>query len=235
MTTTAVTASFMLSDGTIADMASTITDEATDQQLLTSTTYSVAAVTIGQFAEGKQITQIIQPPTSTGASPGLVFYSYISRRGNIQTIFPTAQGGVQSQPCPMYQNIGPFEAGDTIVVFTSPAANAQRNFAYSVITNTGTAAIFKGTAASGNATATHILSGASIGQALTNQTIVQHFLVSDEQGLIINGGGILLLDDRGLPRGGCVAIDPGNLQVKPNMMGTARIQLNWTIRMTCSA
>lgn len=232
MTTTTVNASFLLSDGTVADMSSSITDEATGQQLLTSTTYSVSAVTIGTFAEGKRISQIIQPVT---ALTGIAVYSYISRRGNIQAILPTASAGVQSQPCPMYQNIGAFEAGDTIVVFTSPAANAQRNYAYACATNTGTNAIFMGQAASGNTTATHILSGASIGSALTGQRITSHYLISDEGALITNGGGVLILDDRGLPVGGTAAINPANLQPKPNMMGTARIDLNFSLRMTCSA
>mgnify|MGYP003629329709 FL=1 len=53
MTTSTVTASFLLSDGTVADMSSSITDNTAGEQLLTSTVYSVSAVTIGTFAEGK--------------------------------------------------------------------------------------------------------------------------------------------------------------------------------------
>ena len=153
----------MLSDGTIADMQTSVTDEAVSQQLLTSTVYSVAAVSIGQYAEGKSIAQIIQPPT---ALTGICLYAYISRRGNIQAVLPVAEAGQQWTPSPMINPMGNFEAGDTIVVFTSPAANAQRNFAYTVVTSNNVGAIFMGQAASGNATATHILSGSNIGAAI---------------------------------------------------------------------
>ena len=55
MTASTVTASFLLNDGTVADMSSSITDNTDGQQLLTSTKYSVSAVTIGTFAEGKAL------------------------------------------------------------------------------------------------------------------------------------------------------------------------------------
>jgi hypothetical protein len=231
MTTSTVTASFLLSDGTVADMSSSITDNATDQQLLTSTVYSVTASTIGTFAEGKSIVQIIQPPT---ALSGTVFYSYISRRGNIQMLLPVADAGVQWMPEMPYARLI-FQAGDTIVCFTQPDANAPRTCAYSCITNTGTHAIFSGSAASGNVALTHILSGASIGGALTNQAVSKHFFISDEGALLTSGGGVYILDDRGLPRGGCVATDPSTNQMKCNDMGLAQIFLNYSLRVTCSA
>ena len=231
MTTSTVTASFRLSDGTVADMSSSITDNATGEQLLTSTVYSVSAVTIGTFAEGKSISQIIQPPT---ALTGTVFYSYVSRRGNIQMILPTAEAGEQWVPqAPLGRLV--FQAGDTIVCFTQPDANAPRTCAYSCVTNTGTHAIFSGSAASGNVALTHILSGASIGGALTNQAVSKHFFISDEGALLTSGGGVYILDDRGLPLGGCAAVDPSNQQPQMNSMGLVNIQLNYSLRITCSA
>lgn len=231
MTASTVTASFLLNDGTVAELSSSITDNTADQQLLVSTAYAVAATTIGQFAEGKSISQIIQPPT---ALTGTVFFSYISRRGNIQQILPTAEAGVQSQPVAPFGRLV-FEAGDTIVVFTQPDANSPRTVAYSCITAQGTHAIFSGSAQSGNAELTHVLSGASVGQALTNQTIYKHVLISDEGALLTSAGGVLILNSRGLPVGGCTATDPSLLQPMCNYMGTANIQLNFVLRVTCSA
>jgi len=231
MTSSTVTASFLLNDGTVADMSSSITDNTDGQQLLTSTKYSVSAVTIGTFAEGKSISQIIQPPT---ALSGTVFYSYISRRGNIQMILPVADAGVQNHPEMPYSRLV-FQAGDTIVVFTQPDANSPRTCAYSCITNQGTHAIFSGSAASGDVSLTHILSGAQLGGALTNQTINKHFFISDEGALITSGGGVYLLDEKGLPVGGCAATDPSTLQMKCNNLGVARIELNYVARITCSA
>jgi len=230
LTSSSVSASFMLSDGTIADMSTSITDEAVSQQLLTSTLYSVAAVSIGQYAEGKSIVQIIQPPT---ALSGVCLYAYISRRGNIQAVLPVAEAGQQWTPSPMMNPMGNFEAGDTIVVFTSPNANAQRNFAYTVITGNNVGAIFMGQAASGNATATHILSGANIGAAITGLKVARHFCVSDEGSLITSG--LYILNAKGLPVGACTPTDPSNQQVQFTALGGAPIALNYTLRLTCSA
>ena len=230
MTASIVSASFMLSDGTIADMSASITDEAVSQQLLTSTLYSVAAVAIGQYAEGKSIVQVIQPPT---ALTGICLYAYISRRGNIQAVLPVAEAGQQWTPSPMMNAMGNFEAGDTIVVFTSPAANAQRNFAYTVVTSNNVGAIFMGQAASGNATATHILSGSNIGAAITGLSIARHFCVSDEGALIT--GGLFILNAKGLPVGAVVPTDPSNQQVQLTALGGCQIALNYTLRLTCSA
>lgn len=231
MTASTVTASFLLSDGTVAEMSSSITDNTASQQLLTSTAYSVSAVTIGQFAEGKSIVQIIQPPT---AISGTVFYSYISRRGNIQMILPMADAGIQNRPVVPYSRLV-FEAGDTIVVFTQPDANAPRTVAYSCITAQGTHAIFSGAADGASISLTHILSGSNLGGALTGQNISQHFFISDEGALLTSAGGVLILNDRGLPQGGCAATDPSLLQPRMNNMGTTLVDLNFILRCTTSA
>lgn len=231
MTASTVTASFRLSDGTVAEMSSSITDNTASQQLLTSTAYSVAAVTIGTFAEGKSISQIIQPPT---ALSGTLFYAYVSRRGNIQMILPTAESSIQSQPVAPYSNLV-FEAGDTIVCFTQPDANSPRTVAYSCITAQGTHAIFSGSADGSSIALTHILSGSGIGGALTGQTIARHVFISDEGALLTSAGGVLILDDRGLPTGGCCAVDPSSLQPIMNSMGLSQISLNYVLRCTTSA
>ena len=76
MTTQLVQASFMLNTGEVVDMASTATD-GTETALQTSTKYAVSAVSIGQFADGKVITQILQPVTGAVR----MSYAYIDRRG----------------------------------------------------------------------------------------------------------------------------------------------------------
>jgi hypothetical protein len=62
MASVAVQASFMLSTGEVVDCKTTLT-EGTEGELLTSTDYSVSAVSLGTYAEGKMITSIIQPVT----------------------------------------------------------------------------------------------------------------------------------------------------------------------------
>ena len=60
--------------------------EGTETELQTSTDYAVSAVSIGQFADGKMITQILQPPTA----PNGCSYAYIDRRGEILMVIPVS-------------------------------------------------------------------------------------------------------------------------------------------------
>jgi hypothetical protein len=230
MTTQTATASFMLSTGEIVDMSSTVTD-GQEQELKVSTLYSVSAVSIGQYAEGKSIAQIISPVTASG---GFMTYAYVNRRGAILCVLPVAQAGTQWTPQSPLASFA-LQAGDTIQCFSVPSANANRYCAYSVVTNNGVHAIFAGQAASGSVDLTHILSGAEIGGALTNMRIACHFFVSDEGNLIQSGNGLYVLNDRGLPVGACAAGNPKNLQVLPNKMGLASIGLNFVARIICSA
>lgn len=228
MASVAVQASFLLNTGEVVDMKTTMS-EGTSTELKTSTDYSVSAVSIGTYGEGKVLTQILQPPQA----PNGVGFAYVNRRGAILCILPVAVAGVESQPCPMPLNFV-LQAGDTIEVMASTAAS--RLFSYSVITNTGVHAIFSGTpSGAGNTDLTHILSGQPLGSSLTNQAIVSHFATSVDGAKIDSGAGVYILNDRGLPIGGTVATVPQNLQVKPNMMGGARIGLNFQARVTTNA
>lgn len=220
-------AQFMLNTGELISFSGDLV-EGTETELKTSTTYSTSATSIGQFANGKTLTQIVQPPSAVNATS----YAYIERRGAIICVLPVGKQGIQSEPCPM-----PFpvtlQAGDTLQVMASTATN--RLFAYSVITGSGVHAIFSGTpSGAGNTDLTHILSGQSIGQSLTGQSIARHFATSID-GSKLSSGGILCLNDRGLPVGGCSATDTADLQPKFNMMGGYAVNLNFVARVTTSS
>lgn len=230
MTTQLATASFMLNTGEIVDLSSTVTDNA-EGELKVSTLYSVAAVSIGQYAEGKSIAQVISPVT---AATGQMTYAYINRRGAILCVLPVAQAGQGWTPQAPLAGVT-LQAGDTIQCFSVAAANAGRYCAYSVVTTNGVHAIFAGQAASGNVDLTHILSGANIGGALTGMRIACHFFVCDEGALISSGNGLYVLNDRGLPIGACMASNPTQVQPIPNKMGLASIGLNFVARIICSA
>jgi len=227
MATVNAQAQFMLNTGELISFSGDVV-EGTETELKTSTTYSTSATSLGQFANGKVLTQIVQPPSSVNH----VSYAYIERRGAIICVLPVAKQGVQSEPCAM-----PFpvqlQAGDTLQVMANTASN--RMFAYSVITGSGVHAIFSGTpSGAGNTDLTHILSGQSIGQSLTGQSIQRHFATSVD-GSKLASGGILCLNDRGLPVGGCSATDPADLQPKFNMMGGYAVNLNFVARVTTSS
>lgn len=222
-----VQAQFMLNTGELISLSATLA-EGSEGELTTSTTYSTAATSLGQFANGKVLTQIVQPPSALNG----IAYAYIERRGAIICALPVAVQGIQDEPCAM-----PFpvqlQAGDTLQVKPNTAAN--REFSYNVITGSGVHAIFSGTpSGAGDTDLTHILSGQSIGQSLTGQTVMRHFATSID-GSKLSTGGVLCLNDRGLPVGGCSATDPSDLQPKYNMMGGYAVNLNFVARVTTSS
>lgn len=227
MANVTVKAQFMLSTGELVSMSGTLA-EGTASELQTNTTYSTSATSLGQFANGKTLTQIIQPPTA----PNGIAYAYIERRGAIVCVLPVAIDGIQDAPCPMPVPVQ-LQAGDTLQVMANTASD--REFGYSVITNRGVHAIFAGTpSGAGNTDLTHILSGQSIGQSLTGQSIVRHFATSVD-GSKLSTGGVLCLNDRGLPVGGCSATKPASLQPKLNGLGGYMVNLNFVARVTTSS
>jgi len=228
MTTQAMNMSIMLNTGEVVDLEGTATDDAFTE-LQVSTDYAVAAVSIGQFANGKSIAQILQP--ASGATG--ICAAYINRRGEILSLLPIAVQGVQSQPVAPLAGVT-FQAGDTIQVMTCVAAT--RIFSYNVITNTGVHAIFQGTpSGSGNTDLTHVLSGQGLGASLTGQRIVSHFASSTDTTELDSGGGVYILNDRGLPVGGCASVVPQTLQPTLNSMGQAQVNLNFVARVSTNA
>tara|TARA_Y100000361_G_scaffold82548_1_gene73016 strand:- start:502 stop:1155 length:654 start_codon:yes stop_codon:yes gene_type:complete len=217
----------MLASGELVSLSGTLA-EGTESELQTSTTYSTSATSIGQFANGKVITQIVQPPTA----PNGIAYAYIERRGAILCVLPVSVDGVQSEGCSMPFSF-PLQAGDTLQVLANTASN--RTFAYSVITSNNVHAIFSGTpSGAGNTDLTHILSGQSIGQSLTGQRVAQHMATSID-GSKLSTGGVLCLNDRGLPVGGVTATNPANLQEKLQSFGGYMVNLNFVARVTTSS
>ena len=222
MTTQSVSAQFGLNTGEQVNMLTTVTD-GLESELLTSGVVTaaggVSAQSLGTFADGKVITQIIQPP----AASTKIIYAYISRRGEIAKVVPVVSGVVVSQPLPCAFRL---QAGDTLRVLTA-ASNTDRTAAYNVTTNQGVHAIFsvKPTGAATNQL-THILTGQTIGQSLTGQSLASHFFNSTD-GAKYRGGSALVLSDRGLPVGACIATSQTDLQVNANMMGLCGIALNF--------
>ena len=228
MATVSVFASFKLSTGEVVDMKSSMV-EGTETELQTSTDYSVSAVSLGTYAEGKSVTQIIQPPTA----PNGIAYAYVDRRGEILCVLPVAIAGVQSNPLMPFLNFT-LQAGDTVRVMANTAADKE--FSYSCITAQGVHAIFAATPTSAaNYELTHIKSGQGLGASLTNQSIRCHFATSVQGAALSSGGGMYILNDRGLPIGGVAAQNPIKLQPTKSVMGGATIGLNFVARVTTNA
>ena len=85
MASVTVHATLMLNTGELVDLNTTMT-EGTETELQVGTDFAVAATSLGQFADGKTITQIIMPPTA----PNGIAYAYLDRRGSILACLPLA-------------------------------------------------------------------------------------------------------------------------------------------------
>jgi hypothetical protein len=220
-----------LNDGSVVSMSGTVV-EGTETELQTSTTYSVSATSLGQFADGKTITSFIQPVSCLNG----VAYAYINRRGSIAAIVPIAKQGItQTEPMSFCGQAGfALQAGDTLQVMANTAAD--REFAWMVRTNQGVSAIFSATpSGSGNSDLTHILSGQGAGTSLVGQTVIQQ-ASSSVDGSKLSTGGVLLLNDKGLPVNGCTATNPQDQRLEWSAPSTMTpIGLNFVARVTTSS
>lgn len=227
MANVTVHATLMLNTGEVVELGSTLT-EGTEGELQTTTNFAVAATSLGQFADGKTITQVLLPVTQPNGGSG---YAYISRRGMIACLFPMATDGQIAHPG------GPvgfqLQSGDTLRVLCNTAAN--RVFCYSVKTNQGVSAIFTGTpSGSGTTTLTHILSGQGVGTSLVGQTITSHMATSVDGSKLVSGG-VMILNDRGVPVGSCPATNSITQQPAFTSMGGAAIGLNFVGQVQTNA
>ena len=225
-----ILAAVQLNTGEIVNLQTTIAAGAR-AELKTSGTVGagggLAATSIGTYAEGKSIVNFITPVSSVTAAD-FVSYAFLNRRGAILRCLPVSHDSVQNQAVPMYGGPVVLQAGDTIEVYVLNTTAQKRNVAYNVICNDGTHAIFDLEAATGasSQSLTHVLSGQGLGQSLTNRQIVAHYATSLEPNRYA-GQSILVVNDRGLPQGGVVAVDVANLQPQMMMSGLSAIGLNF--------
>ena len=234
MSTQIVTGAVMLSTGELVSLQATATD-GTESELQTSGTVGagggIAATSIGTYANGKAITHFIQPI----AAAGQVQYCYLSRRGEILRCIEI--GGSEQMNSPVAIPPIQLQAGDSLRILTGAATTDIRQVNYNVVCNDGTNAIFTGqpgTGTSGATSLTHILSGQSLGSSITGRTIVSHFATGTE-GARYASGSVLLVDDRGLPRGGSIVTNVSNQTCKPNSVGGAKVMLNWQAQVVLIA
>jgi hypothetical protein len=229
MTTQVVTGLVQLSDGSIVDLKSTLTD-ATSSEVQTSGVVGsgggIAATSIGTYANGKTIVAFIQPISASGQ----VQWAYLERRGSILAILPTGSSEEMNEP--MAVTPIQLQAGDTIQCLTGAATADIRQVNYNVICTDGTQAIFSGqpgTGTSGATSLTHILSGQGIGQSLSGRSVQSHWATGTE-GARYAGGSVLLVNDRGLPQGATVVVSVNKQPMRANSSGRAQIQLNWQVQ-----
>jgi hypothetical protein len=215
------------SDGTTIPLEATLT-EGTETNLTTATEYTVAASNVGDFAPGKTVI------SATIQADHNISYAYILRQGLIATILPVSVKGVSGN--------GPFmlcvpftlQPGDIVRATANTAAD--REAAVCVYTNQGVYRIFKVDTASGNVEPVDLQTGNSVGDTLQGQVITKAFCTAGSLANteLVDNGGCLMLNEKGMPVGVVVANAPA---VAPVIWSDVRIpcSLNYTWRISSSA
>ena len=215
------------SDGTIIPLEATLA-EGTESNLTTATEYTISAVNVGDYAPGKVITHgYIQADHD-------ISYAYILRQGLIATILPVGVKGLAgSAPLPL---CAPFQLQPGDIVRCLAVTAASRATATCVYTNRGVYRIFDVASASGNVEPVDLQTNNSVGDTLQGQVIVKAFTTAGSLGNceLIDNGGTLMLDERGMPVGSVPCNSPAN---QPVYWSDVRIPvaLNFTWRISSSA
>ena len=229
MATVNVSGILNCSDGTIIPLETDIEETGTTAaELQTNSSYTIQSVSIGDYAPGKVITHgYVQADHN-------IAYAYILRQGLIASVLPIGVKGLAgSAPLPL---CAPFrlQPGDKIMAL--PQTAASRYTAVAVYTNQGVYRIFDATTASGNVAPVDLQTDNGLGDTLQGQVIVKAFcnagsLATTEK---VDGGGVLALNEKGMPVGAVPANSAAN---QPVYWSDVRIPvaLNYAWRITSSA
>ena len=215
------------SDGTIIPLDATLA-EGTESNLTTNTDYTVTASNVGDYAPGKTIVAgYVQADHN-------ISYAYILRQGLIATILPVGVKGLAgSAPLPL---CAPFQLQPGDIVRCLASTVSSRATATCVYTNRGVYRIFDIASASGNVEPVDLQTNNSVGDTLQGQVIVKAFCTAGSLGNteLVDAGGALMLNEKGMPVGAVPANSPAN---QPVYWSDVRIPvaLNYQWRITSSA
>jgi hypothetical protein len=214
-------------DGTIIPLDTTLT-EGTEGDLKTNTDYTIAASNVGDYAPGKTVTHgYVQADHD-------ISYCYILRQGLIATIIPVGVKGLAgSAPLPLCV---PFTLQPGDVVRCLAVSAAARSTATCVYTNRGVYRIFYVLSASGNKEPVDLQTGNSLGDTLQGQIITRAFTTAGSLSNceLIDGGGTLALNEKGMPVGAIPCNSPANQPVYWSDVQIP-VALNYAFRITSSA
>ncbi len=214
-------------DGTIIPLDATLA-EGTESNLTTNTDYTVSASNVGDYAPGQTITHAYVQADHN------ISYCYILRQGLIATIIPVGVKGLACKaPLPLCQ---PFTLQPGDIVRCLAVTAAARTTATCVYTNRGVYRIFDVASASGNVEPVDLQTNNSVGDTLQGQVIIKAFCTAGSLGNaeLVDAGGVLMLNEKGMPVGAVPANSPANENV---FWSDVRIPvaLNYTWRITSSA
>ena len=214
------------SDGTQLNLEATIA-EGTESNLTMNTDYSITASQGGDYYPGGHVVS------------GCVFghngisYAYLLRQGVVLAILPVAKKGIGPINDTLCGNGFTLQAGDIVRVMLNTAAD--REAAVCVYTNRGVSRIFAVTpSGAANNEPVDIQTGNSVGDTLQGQVIVKAFCTSVD-GNKIDGGGCLMLNEKGKPVGQPIPTNPPQ-ETPPYFQNvTIPCALNYVWRITTSS
>jgi len=202
MATNTVVGILVCSDGTNIPLKAEIA-EGTETTLTTDTTYTSAAINIGDYALGKTVTHgLIQ--FANGFQ-----YAYILRQGVVQSVIACCVNGASTATPPLWAPVT-LMAGDLLQVMNQTAAD--RGAALCYVTNRGVQRIATVTASGGATNALKDLqTGNSIGDTVQGQSLVAAWFTSVDSGLIETPGAVVV-DALGNVVGSVTNTDPATQQ-----------------------
>jgi len=202
MATNTVVGILVCSDGTNIPLKAEIA-EGTETTLTTDTTYTSAAINIGDYALGKTVTHgLIQ--FANGFQ-----YAYILRQGVVQSVIACCVNGASTATPRLWAPVT-LMAGDLLQVMNQTAAD--RGAALCYVTNRGVQRIATATASTGAINAlTDLQTGNSIGDTVQGQSLVAAWFTSVDSGLIETPGAVVV-DALGNVVGSVTNTDPATQQ-----------------------
>lgn len=219
-----VTGTLYCSDGTTIPILNASMSNGTSAEVLTNTAYSVVASSVGTYAAGKTV--IASSPI---VGTNTVSWAYLLRRGQIIQTYPVGSAGMTNMAYYPLCNSVTLMAGDQLICM--PNSASDREAALVCYTSAGNNHIFSVTP-SGAATnaLTSIITGQSIGDTFQGQTIVKAFLTSVDGIKITSGGGVYVVNDKGVPVGGISATNQQSTPVNYSMCSIP-VNLNFSAQL----
>jgi len=201
--------------------------EGTESNLTVNSTYAVASgVEVGDYAPGKTIVS-----GNVGSANGIA-YAYVLRQGLIAALIPVNINDCQNSGSTPLCNQLTLRPGDVVRCMNNTAAD--RECAFYAYTNRGTSRIFTVTPSTG---ATNVLTdlqtGNGLGSTLQNEIIVKSFATSVD-GALIDGGGIVALNEVGQVIGVVPATDPSKAMPMFSQVNIP-VQLNYALQVVTTA
>jgi len=183
------------------------------EEIQSDVNYTGVATSAGEYGTTFGAYQVASAKIS---AENQMSYCFIRSGGAIKAALPVSKTCIGGGPYPLPKTVW-LAAGDQVVGVAN--TSTDREVALSVCCASGRYAIFAVTpSTSGQAELTHVISGQTLGQTLTGETIIAAFATSEGSPEVTSGSGVFILDGSDRVVGAVAATDTtqGAAQFQPN-------------------